>query len=83
MSLLIQVDVVHNHYVLMNDAPSQQQWQQPEYEEPDDQTCYVEEAVYQEQVEYYEEEAGQQQIKWRSGRTGLNSGEIEDMNRCR
>ena len=64
MSLLINVDAVHNHYVLMNDTPSQQQWQQqefefeeqPECEEPDAQGSYVEQGVYQEQVEYFQEE---------------------------
>ena len=71
MSLLIKVDLVHNHYVITNDTSSPHQWQQqeseyddqPEYEEPDDQGCYAEEMTYyQEQVEFYQEDEGQPQL---------------------
>ena len=78
MSLLIKVDAVHNHYVLMNDAPSQPQFpqqefefeEQPECEQPDDRGDYVEQRVYQEQLEFFQEETEQRQMM----------GEAESMN---
>ena len=70
-----RVDAVHNHYVLMNDAPSHQQEQQQEQEqehkyeveeqepeEPVDQGFYALQVEYQEQVEYYQVEEGQHQL---------------------
>ena len=72
-----RVNAVHNHYVLMNDAPSQQQEQQQEQqqqqeveyeveeqepEEPVDQGFYALQVEYQEQVEYYQAEEGQRQL---------------------
>ena len=71
MSLLIKVDIVHNHYVITNDTSSSHQWQQqeseyedqPECEEPDDQGCYDEEMTYyQEQVEFYQEDEEKPQL---------------------